>query len=1658
MASASFGKKEIESWFLVFALMSVSLLPVFLSADILQSQGSITEVQDINVLSSEGAFSARALDLESVEGRTEPVEESNDSVVQNEENVSIIVGLNRTCSSGVLAVADIADANNGEVIAVVLSGRDQRAVVVEVASRSFSSFVRDVHKIGLASYIETRGKSRAQFWPDDPYFGTQWGMQKIEVDWAWNVSLGSREVLVAVLDTGIDWHHPDLSSNYVPIGYDWVNDDNDPMDDYGHGTHCAGTIAAALNNSQGIAGMAQVRIMAEKVLNNRGDGYSDWIANGIYHAVQQGAEVISMSFGDYDGSEVVHEAIKYAYTAGVLIVACVGNDNRDARFYPAAYPEVISVSATDSDDGKATFSNFGEWVELAAPGVGVLSTIPNNDYQSYGGTSVACPFVSGLCALILSALPNSTASFVRYLLRYSADDLGNLGFDEYYGYGRINAKKALGSPLVEREVVAFDLLTPPFLRPNVLNVVTAEIFNLGKNEENSIEIQLFSNSTLVWTRTLTSLPSYMAISVDIDWIPNSEGNCNMTLYALPLLGEANLGNNAVTKFIYVGSAVKAAVLRSSTKLSEEVIKNWNTLNSEWQQFGNRMVYVDYASLNKPHITFSNIVSTEADVLIVTNAHAEEFDNTEIDAIERYVQEGHGLIMTGDCFNRDTPNNRRLIEFTGLDKELSLGWFFNKTDMVQVLNTSHPLFDKVPNPIVLPLVASTIPSPSGEWSPDQLDGGIYLGSGFFKESVIVEFKGILYFSFLLETIPTQYHHHLQLLYNGILYSRYQKPMDQLKVILDSPRYLKPKQVIQLNATVCNYGQRDETDVHLSLSIGNTIVNSSFIPNFPSGASMTISSTYEPTVEGQYLVTANAVADGKEQTNDNSATALITAHFDRWVLWDTMHTTLMGQTDINEKYARSIQFLRNEGFTVHFSNNTTLSYRFLSGYDILVLLTPERDYSSSEIADIQEWVRQGGSLFVVVDTSFTATLRYLTLPYGIQIYRDYYSQTVTTNLAEHPITGGVNSVYISSAQRLEASQPSQEVVWTQRSGIHFGLVCADGNKRIVTISDGDIITNTGIRRYDNEQLFMNIFHWLSTRHTYEHEVAATLGVPTFVQRGQSTTVNATVRNKGSKDVIGVRACLWISMEEMQLIDILHLQSGESYTFKYFWSPPTEADFNITLYISPTAGENLTANNFATAIVPVYYYEKHYFANMRITSGNAMDWHSGSGTWAYTLTFDFPLFNHVYRTIYVSTDGLITFTEGDDNSGFPTRTLDGLLAIAPAYHHWSTTGDYDIYIGQPDMSHVIIRWEVIDDNDTIASFAAELGADGVIYFFYGFSNQFATAIIGISNGQGYMQADNVENINNLQTVVFTPFELEHEVSVMLQTPKIVSFGTPTLLNVTVSNLGSADETGISLRLLANESMVTSLTLPTLIRGSFTRTSIPWTPLSEGHHNITVYASPVPGEVYTGDNHDSRNVFVVANTTTYASLEPRTIRVEVGDDFTLDVYVNSVENMFTWQIKIYYNDTIFQCLEAWLPPDNVFAYSIPLVPPPLIEGNYSLIGATLMGSEWPYTGCGTLCKIRFRAIKPGNCTIFFDQTDTFLLNSAMKSIDFVPLSCIAETWLPDFNNDGIFDLSDITLIAGAFGLQHDDQDWNPVFDINHDSHIDMIDIAKIARTYGMP
>lgn len=280
--------------------------------------------------------------------------------------------------------------------------------------------------------------------PNDILFSEyQWNLPIIEANRGWNLSKGSDDVIVAVVDTGVDLKHPDLQGRLLE-GYNVVSPGDDPIDDVGHGTHVAGIISANVNNSEGIAGMMWGgKILPVKALDKSGSGTTYSVAQGIIWATDHGAKVINMSLGNYADAQFLHEAIKYAFDRDVVLIAATGNDNTERPGFPAAYPEVLSVSATDYNLQRASFSNYGDYIDVMAPGESIASTYPDNQYAALSGTSMASPHVAALAALIRSVNPELKNTEVMDIIRKNVIDLGDEGHDKYFGYGQIDVYAAL---------------------------------------------------------------------------------------------------------------------------------------------------------------------------------------------------------------------------------------------------------------------------------------------------------------------------------------------------------------------------------------------------------------------------------------------------------------------------------------------------------------------------------------------------------------------------------------------------------------------------------------------------------------------------------------------------------------------------------------------------------------------------------------------------------------------------------------------------------------------------------------------------------------------------------------------------------------------------------------------------------------------------------------------------------------------------------------------------------------------------------------------------------------------------------------------------------------------------------------------------------------
>jgi len=308
--------------------------------------------------------------------------------------------------------------------------------------------------------------------PDDTFFDYQYALYNsgqdigvpgspqgknradIKATAAWEESKGVEEVIIAIIDTGVDLEHPDLVNKIVSSGRDFVNDDLDATDDNSHGTFVAGIAAAETNNNEGVAGVAwNCKILPIKCIDDEGSGFYSWIIEGIYWAVDNNASVINLSIGGPEMDPGLEEALKYAFDNNVVIVAAAGNE-AEPVLYPAAYTEYcLAVAASDYDDNQLSWSNYGPEIDVAAPGERIVGCVPSwfwgagsIPYAFGSGTSYSSPHVAGFAALIKSSKDWLTASEIMDIICYSADDVNSTeypGKDDYIGYGRINMEKAL---------------------------------------------------------------------------------------------------------------------------------------------------------------------------------------------------------------------------------------------------------------------------------------------------------------------------------------------------------------------------------------------------------------------------------------------------------------------------------------------------------------------------------------------------------------------------------------------------------------------------------------------------------------------------------------------------------------------------------------------------------------------------------------------------------------------------------------------------------------------------------------------------------------------------------------------------------------------------------------------------------------------------------------------------------------------------------------------------------------------------------------------------------------------------------------------------------------------------------------------------------------
>jgi len=363
--------------------------------------------------------------------------------------------------------------------------------------------------------------------PNDPYFPSQWNLNQIQAPTAWCITTGSEDVVIAIIDSGVDLDHPELEAKlwvkpgeipdngldddgngYIDDvhGWDFVNWDNDPQDDYGHGTFVAGIAAAETDNGIGIAGFSWgAKIMPVKVIAPGVPGYAYYsdITSGICYAADNGAKIINMSFHSAAYSQALQAAVTYAHSKGCLLVAAAGDTGDDTYQYPASHAHVVSVAATGRDDEHWDLSTYNDRVDVAAPGVEILS-FWEGGYGRMPSTRMATPHVSGLAALIWSVNPTLTPDEVESIIESTAVDLGDPGRDDYFGHGRIDANAAVRAT------------------PHYLQVSPTALLFLADDNTDPLQ-QVITNpgtSSSTWSATAGATP-WLSISKPFGHTPSS---------------------------------------------------------------------------------------------------------------------------------------------------------------------------------------------------------------------------------------------------------------------------------------------------------------------------------------------------------------------------------------------------------------------------------------------------------------------------------------------------------------------------------------------------------------------------------------------------------------------------------------------------------------------------------------------------------------------------------------------------------------------------------------------------------------------------------------------------------------------------------------------------------------------------------------------------------------------------------------------------------------------------------------------------------------------------------------------------------------------------------------------------------------------------------
>ncbi|MHA2337061.1 MAG: CARDB domain-containing protein [Candidatus Hodarchaeales archaeon] len=1038
---------------------------------------------------------------------------------------------------------------------------------------------------------------------------------------------------------------------------------------------------------------------------------------------------------------------------------------------------------------------------MAAPGVNIYSSMPSNSYDYLDGTSMATPYVSGVAALILSQFPDWTAQQVRLHLQETAEDLGDQGRDDLFGYGLVNAFDAVQPP-PEHNLKVY-LSSPNGLLPNSSSLINVTVYNAGLVNESNVLTELWINNSLVDSTVFSEISSGSYELFTYNWTVFNEGTYNITAYAHPVVNESTLLDNFAYKEAFVSSKIIGFIYTHG----EYTLSDLKTF---YEGFG---FIVDEITTELTEEGINKYA------FLFVGEGGSAWTINEVNALENYMQNGGTFIAIGDSSPADGAiqiANNNGITFTNIGT--------GSSGLTTVFDVDHPLMENVGS-LYLSSVYNAM-NVNGLAKPliwDNTNTGIYgatVDIGFGHFFVLADdFNLVLYYE------------DNEVMFANILdWPNWQPPEHDLAVSLEAPLRQTVNEMVTINTSVFNLGWSNETDVEIEIWINGILEHNYTFPLLTNGSIGTTSYDWTPLITGNYNVTVYAkptVNETQLSNNIETVSVLVSEIGNVAVLQDANPWSVTSNFDILNSY----------GITYDVIPSTQFGLVDLSAYQKVIISSdqPQSFYNAlnTYLGWFEDYATGGGILEIHGASNGWNSGSWVNPIPGGFIYNSASTNNIDIIDNQHPI---LSVPYNITDTELDGWGSSAHGYLSNINASN--TIFADGSNSILVelaFGSGTIIVSTQTLEYgysnSNSNLLENLIVYLPA--SRDHDLSLSLENVQSLLVNETIIINATVSNTGLNNETDIEMQLWInnSLVRSQIHPLLLM--GFSETLNFTWNPTIEGLYNITAFVFPVTNETYVLNNLKEEITfvgsPIVQYSQGDFVQLDDLNG----------FWA----------NFTYESAIDSTHVYVDMGNGID--WFSVNILTRLIEDGTTW-----IGSY--WPGQIET--------FIDVNDTIDWLSEQGIVVGTAYYDWNGMLLEAWNISLITSGAqtfhhketgiwlDFRTNGTTSEIFMVDTNFVTWQPPEHDLTVSLEAPNRHPMNEITLINSTIFNRGTKNETDVEVQLWIDNNLVYNYTYLLISSSSNESFTYNWTPGNKGSFNITVYVLPTVNETYTINNKETQ------------------------------------------------------------------------------------------------------------------------------------------------------------------------------------------------------------